>query len=231
MGGTDFNGFPEAGISFLQGLQENNNKAWFEAHRTEYEEYLLEPARAFASEMADRLSALTSEPVEGKLFRIYRDVRFSKDKRPYKNHIGVAFGEAGREKGETPGFYFHLEPPTVMLGGGLHEFPKDFLEAYREVLADPVRAATARGLTETLACDGYELWGKTYKRVPKGFDAGGSECRSSVAWRAFRGHHGTDTGRGAFIGILGPLREASQTGSAARDLARRSNRGTLTRWS
>ena len=171
MGETDFNGFPEAGISFLQGLQENNNKAWFEAHRTEYEEHLLEPARAFASEMADRLSALTGEPVEGKLFRIYRDVRFSKDKRPYKNHIGVAFGEAGREKRETPGFYFHLEPPTVMLGGGLHEFPKDYLEAYREVLADPVRAATARGLTETLARDGYELWGKTYKRVPKGFDA------------------------------------------------------------
>jgi uncharacterized protein (TIGR02453 family) len=168
-----FTGFPPGAVTFLEGLRENNNKTWFEAHRGEYEGQLLEPTRTFAEDMAERLNAVVApsgQAFVGSLFRIYRDVRFSKDKSPYKSHVGIVFGPSARSKTEAPGFYFHLEPPNIMLGAGLHMFPKPVLERYRDTVADPDRGPELRQLLDGIVAQGYDVWGKTYKRVPAGFD-------------------------------------------------------------
>ena len=168
-----FDGFRPETVRFLEGLRDNNNKVWFQAHKADYERYVLEPTRAFAEDMAERLTALTGPAgggIKGSPFRIYRDVRFSKDKSPYKTHVGVAFGAADRGKVEGPGFYFHLEPPTVMLGGGMHEFTPGTLAKYRDAVVDAREGEALREVVDTMLRDGYELWGKGYKRVPRGYD-------------------------------------------------------------
>ena len=171
--GDAFDGFRPEAISFLEGLRENNNRVWFESHKNDYERYVLEPTRSFAEDMADRLTALVGlvgGGIKGSPFRIYRDIRFSKDKSPYKTHIGVPFGAAGRGKVEGPGFYFHLEPPTVMLGGGMHEFTPATLAKYRDAAVDAREGEALRAVVDGVLRGGYELWGKGYKRVPRGYD-------------------------------------------------------------
>ena len=91
-----FTGFPKETIRFLAGLHKNNNKVWFEGHREDYEAYFMEPAKAFVVAIAPRLCkldpAINAEPrVNASILRINRDVRFSKDKSPYKDHLDLWF--------------------------------------------------------------------------------------------------------------------------------------------
>jgi uncharacterized protein (TIGR02453 family) len=168
-----FNGFPPGAVTFLEGLREHNEKPWFEAHRQQYEDDLLEPGRVFAEAMAARLDGLMppeSHPVRGSLFRIYRDVRFSKDKTPYKTHLGIAFGPEGRSK-ESAGFYFQIDPVHLFLGAGMHAFPKEVLAAFRDAAVDPVEGPRLREAIEAVTASGpYEVWGQSYKKVPRGYD-------------------------------------------------------------
>ena len=95
-----FSGFPKGTVSFLRDLAANNNREWFTAHRPEYETAVLEPARAFVRVMGERLRRLSpqikAEPrIDGSLFRLYRDIRFSPDKSPYKTNLGIFFWKAG----------------------------------------------------------------------------------------------------------------------------------------
>jgi uncharacterized protein (TIGR02453 family) len=171
--GHGFDGFRPGTVSFLEGLRENNNKVWFQSHKADYERFVLEPMRAFAEDMAERLTTLAGPAgggISGTPFRIYRDVRFSKDKSPYKTHLGVPFGRADRRHTEGPGFYFHLEPPTVMLGGGMYGFTPAALSKYRDAVVDAREGEALRELVDGAIRDGYELWGKGYKRVPRGYD-------------------------------------------------------------
>ena len=104
MGEGGFAGFPPEAVTFLEELRTHNEKTWFVAHKNEYENSLLEPVRAFAADMADRLTTVVGPEgggVLGSPFRIYRDVRFSKDKSPYKTYAGVPFGRADRGKGKA----------------------------------------------------------------------------------------------------------------------------------
>jgi uncharacterized protein (TIGR02453 family) len=170
-----FSGFPPQAITFLEELRAHNERTWFQAHKTEYEDYVLEPVKAFAADMAERLTSLIGPDggvVRGSPFRIYRDVRFSKDKSPYKTHIGVPFGAADRGRGEGPGFYFHVEPPEIMLGGGMHEFTPKALARYRDAVVDPIEGPRLRKTVDAVVRGGYALWGKGYKRVPRGYDPG-----------------------------------------------------------
>ncbi|MGM0620701.1 MAG: DUF2461 domain-containing protein [Bacteroidota bacterium] len=121
-------------LQFLQELAENNNREWFEANRTRYTEsrekmlfltdVLINEIRKFDSEIA---------PMNPKdcLFRIFRDVRFSKDKRPYKTNFGSFIAPGGRKSGHA-GYYFHVEPSGSFVGGGIYMPPAGPLKAIRK---------------------------------------------------------------------------------------------------
>jgi uncharacterized protein (TIGR02453 family) len=172
-----FEGFRPQAFRFLRGIARNNNRAWFEQHRSDYERYLLEPAKDLVEALGGRLRRLSKdvqfEPrVNGSIRRINRDIRFSPDKRPYKDHLDLWFWQGKGQMGEAPGYWFRLRADTLLLGAGLHEFSSATLERYRAAVVDETRGrALQRALTKTLRA-GYELGGRRYKRVPSGFDPG-----------------------------------------------------------
>jgi len=173
-----FSGFPEKTVIFLRKLAANNNREWFTTHRPEYEAAVLEPAKAFVRTMGERLRRLSpgikDEPrTDGSLFRIFRDTRFSPDKSPYKTNLGIYFWEGKGSRLECSGYYFHLEPPTLMLSAGLYIFPRTLLERYRRAVADPEYGAELVAIVKKItARPGYTLGGEHYRRVPAGYDIG-----------------------------------------------------------
>lgn len=172
-----FQGFPKEAVRFLSDLERNNDREWFEAHRSDFETHLMDPARGFVLAMGEQLREISpgvvADPRTDKsIFRIHRDTRFSKDKSPYKTHLGIFLWEGKRPKMECPGFYFHLEPRELMLGVGLYMFPKTMIEAYRRAVVHPVYGkALAEAVESVLSDNDFTLGGKHYKRVPAGFDA------------------------------------------------------------
>jgi uncharacterized protein (TIGR02453 family) len=171
-----FSGFPNRTVTFLCDLAAHNDRDWFAAHKGEYEDAVLAPARAFVLAMGERLRRLTPairfDPrANGSLFRIYRDTRFSPDKSPYKTNLGIFFWEGGGPRMDCPGYYFHLEPPTLMLGGGLYIIPRPLLESYRRTIADPEYGPELAGIVKKIASrPGFTVGGEHYKRVPGGYD-------------------------------------------------------------
>ncbi|MEW6530185.1 MAG: DUF2461 domain-containing protein [Thermodesulfobacteriota bacterium] len=172
-----FEGFPTKGVEFLQQLTEHNDREWFAQHKDEYNEYLLAPARDFVTALGERLRKISpgiiADPrTDRSIFRINRDTRFAKDKSPYKTHLGIFFWEGNRPKMECPGFYFHLEPPTVMLAAGLYCFPKHLLETYRDAVVSPKHGpALTKAIREVTKPNGYEIGEIHYKKTPRGYDA------------------------------------------------------------
>jgi len=172
---TAFNGFPDETLAFFRGLAKHNDKQWFEKHRGDFDAHVIEPARGFVAAVGQRLAKLApgihADPrVDKSIFRVHRDVRFSKDKRPYKTHLAIFFWDGTRPKMECPGFYFHLDPDKLMIGGGLYMFQPDQLAEYRRSVDD---AKLARRLEQALkdrvrrSCDATHV--EPFKRVPKGF--------------------------------------------------------------
>ncbi len=171
-----FAGFPPQTLEFLRGLGENNDKAWFTAHRADYETHYLEPAKAFVAALGDRLAGIAPEiqalpKINGSIFRINRDVRFSKDKRPYKDHIDLWFWEGEDRKQGSSGFFFRLRHDRVLLGAGMHGFPKEHLVRFRDAVDDDTSGAALATVGKTLARADIALEGQSYKRVPRGYDA------------------------------------------------------------
>jgi uncharacterized protein (TIGR02453 family) len=144
-----FTGFQPAAFTFLRGLARHNRREWFEAHREQYETQVREPMRALVDEL-DAVLGKTAPEFRGdpkkSVFRIYRDVRFSKDKSPYKTHIACwlfhhdAGHGVGQEAHGGAGFYVHVEPGACMVGGGIWMPPKFALDRIRERLADDPRS-------------------------------------------------------------------------------------------
>ena len=171
-----FNGFSEETIKFLIELQSNNNREWFTVNKSRYEKFIKEPSKQFSVVMADALSELSAKehqpaPFEYSIFRIHRDVRFSKDKSPYKTNIGALFWQGDKPKMENPGFYFHLEPPNLMLGNGLYEFSKEYLKVYRDSVVDLKTGKDLRNAIQKVQENGpYSIGGQHYKRIPRGYE-------------------------------------------------------------
>ncbi|MCP4131415.1 MAG: DUF2461 domain-containing protein [bacterium] len=175
-----FNGFPKEALRFLEQLKKNNSREWFLKHKEEYENVILNPSRLFVTEMGIRLQKISPHiiyeaRVNRSLFRLNRDTRFSKDKTPYKTNIGIFFWEGSGKRMECPGFYFHLEPSSMMLGAGLYQFPKELLPVYRDAVVDPV---LGKELPKAIKKIGEADFGKavcgmpvdSYKKVPRGYD-------------------------------------------------------------
>jgi len=163
-----FEGFRPEAIAFLAELAANNDRAWFAPRKGEYERLLRAPLESLCVALGDRFAArglpLTADPVRSP-FRIYRDVRFSKDKTPYKTAASARFMATGG----GPGAYFHLEPGEIYAGGGLWRPEPPVLARWRRMVdADPapIRAAiTDPGFVA--AFGGLE--GDRLTRVPAGF--------------------------------------------------------------
>jgi len=173
----EFSGFQEETLKFLYDLSINNNKSWFEENRHIFNEYVLGPAQAFVVELGNRLMSIAPEVVadpriDKSIFRFHRDVRFSKNKEPYKTHIGLLFWEGPFKKMENSGFYMQVNSKSIFLGAGLYQFPKHIMHAYREAIVDKQKGKTFKNaINEVSQKSDFQFGGLHYKRVPRGFDA------------------------------------------------------------
>jgi uncharacterized protein (TIGR02453 family) len=171
-----FSGFTKETVRFFNGLRRNNDREWFLAHRDIYDRHVMEPAKAFVLAMGERLRkavpGIIAVPVVNKsIFRLNRDTRFSLDPSPYKTNLGLYFWEGTKKRMESPGFYFHLEPPDLFLGGGFYMLPDSLLGRFRKAVVDPKLGRELAGILAALAeRKEYEIGGKHFKRVPAGTD-------------------------------------------------------------
>jgi len=160
---------PPSVFSFLEDLKENNHREWFQNNKTRYQEQY-NYALQFADELLIRMKQIdTIETISGKksLFRINKDVRFSKDKSPYKTNIGGALTRA--TKYLRGGYYFHIEPGNCFLGGGFWApSPEDLKHIRLQIAADPGPLQQILSSKEFIATFG-QLEGEQLKSAPKGF--------------------------------------------------------------
>jgi uncharacterized protein (TIGR02453 family) len=170
---VSFTGFPRETVRFLAALAKHNDKAWFDAHRGDYEGAFLAPAQAFVKALAPRLEKLDAdvhaEPrVNGSIMRINRDVRFAKDKAPYKDHLDLWFWTGERKGWDSSGFFFRITPDRLLLGAGMHRFEPARLARYREAVLEPKRGQELARIAARLRKLGYEVGTETYKKPPRG---------------------------------------------------------------
>ena len=106
------------------------------------------------------------------IFRIHRDIRFSKEKIPYKTHLGIYFWEGEAKKLENPGFYFQFDKDTGFIGVGMHIFPKEMMAAYRTAVIDPKKGEKLVKIIKDISkkSSEYILGWKKYKQTPRGYD-------------------------------------------------------------
>jgi uncharacterized protein (TIGR02453 family) len=177
----NFPGFRAQALRFQRQLKRNNRREWFLEHREEYDAEVLGPLRLFVEEMDVRLATLAPEIVgdpKKAVFRIYRDVRFSKDKSPYKTHAACWFQHRGAGRGvgsEThgagAGFYFHLEPGHSLVAGGIWMPPRESLALLRDAVAarTGLFTATLAGRAFKKRFGSLNTEGRL-TRVPRGYD-------------------------------------------------------------
>ncbi|MCO4747711.1 MAG: DUF2461 domain-containing protein [Proteobacteria bacterium] len=156
--------------AFLRGLRATNERAWFEDHRKAYEQDLIEPAKAFVREAAVALADIDGElvaeaRVNGSIFRMNRDLRFSKDKRPYREELGFRFWVGDRKQGLS-GFYMRVLPEAIGVATGMWAFDKHSRERYRNAVAGDEGEALAATLTALQARGGH-ITAEELKRTPK----------------------------------------------------------------
>ncbi len=174
---NEFTGFSKETVRFFTALRKNNDRDWFAANKETYERRVIAPAKLFITAMGERLRTIVPgivavPAVNKSIFRIYRDTRFSLDPAPYKTNLGIYFWDGARSRMESAGFYVGLEPPDIMLGGGLYVIPDNLLGRYRQAVVDPKKGAELGRIVAALrAVPGCAVEGVHYKRVPAGFDA------------------------------------------------------------
>lgn len=166
--------FTKQTFEFLSALAANNTRAWFDAHRQDYEASVRTPALSFISDMADEMPAIsphfTALPnkVGGSLMRIHRNLRFSRDKTPYKTNIGIQFRhEVGRDI-HAPGYYVHIEPGKCFVAAGLWHPDADALFKIREAIVnngDDWLAARDNGVFRK----NFSLEGGALTNAPRGY--------------------------------------------------------------
>jgi uncharacterized protein (TIGR02453 family) len=173
-----FEGFDREFFKFFRDLAKNNEKTWFEANKERYRARVVEPLSAFITALAPKLHKISPRfradprPNGGSMFRIHRDVRFAKDKSPYKTHAAAHFRHERAKDVHAPGFYLHLAPKEVMFGGGLWMPEPAVLAQIRNAIAESpkswAKATSAKSVA--VAFGGLSEDGDKLSRPPKGFD-------------------------------------------------------------
>ncbi|MFT6557993.1 DUF2461 domain-containing protein [Sneathiella sp.] len=172
----NFNGFSEDFQAFFKELKENNNRDWFAANKKRYQDIVQYPISDFVADLGPKLEEIAPcyvadpRPNRGSMFRIYRDIRFSKDQRPYKDHAACQFRHQAGKNAHAPGFYIHLADDGVHYGGGIWMPPSPKLAL--------IRQAIDKNQDKWLSITQDETFLKTFgalnsegalKRPPKGF--------------------------------------------------------------
>jgi uncharacterized protein (TIGR02453 family) len=185
-----FTGFRPAAFTFFRGLRRNNDPAWFKPRKPVYEAEVLAPFRALVGAVGAALGEagipLAGDPLRS-IFRIYRDVRFSADKRLYKTHAGAVLTRSGGKR--DPGLlYLHLEPGESMVGAGFwHPEPQLLARLRRAILGD---SDVFLEIADGLAAAGSPISSDaTLTRPPRGFEAAkGTPVADYVCWKSFTAH-------------------------------------------
>jgi uncharacterized protein (TIGR02453 family) len=161
--------FTDELFGFLKQLRRHNKREWFQANKSRYEEVVRNPCLRFIADVAAPLQRVSPwlvadpHPTRGSLFRIYRDTRFSADKRPYKTHVGMSFPHRGtKQKVHLPGFYLHLEPRGCFAAAGCWHPDNPTLIQIRS-------AIVARPEAWKKAVRNLELEGDSLSRPPRGY--------------------------------------------------------------
>ncbi|CAH0995069.1 hypothetical protein EMA8858_01189 [Emticicia aquatica] len=158
-------------LQFLTYLQENNNREWFQSNKKDYEK-LKEEFEALCQDILSGLTLFQEDLINTKvkdcIFRINRDVRFSKDKSPYKNYISAAFGPGGRHSNKID-FYIQIQPDATILGGGMWAPTPTQLASFRQEI--DYNPAMLKGIIEDESFNKYfnEIHGEKVKKMPKGY--------------------------------------------------------------
>ena len=172
-----FEGLPRDYFAFFKELKANNNREWFNDNKPRFRDSVQEPLAAFVEAMGPRLKKVSKHFVAdprlngGSVFRIYKDVRFSKDKTPYKTHGGVQFRHALGEDAHAPGFYVHLAADEVFYGGGIWHPPAPQLLMIREAIRDKAKPWKSATTSAVFLKRFKNVRGEGLKRPPRGFDA------------------------------------------------------------
>ncbi len=166
-----FEGFPKEGLTFLKQLKKNNNREWFAEHKSEYEDYVKFPMQLFIAAMKEPLEEFAPEidvnPKKG-MFRIYRDVRFSKNKDPYKTHVAALFHPKGHWE-ERAGYYVHIEPGNIYVGGGIYMPDAAQLKNIRAAIAGRSKEFLAIVENKTFKKQFGGVQGEKLQRAPLGY--------------------------------------------------------------
>lgn len=167
--------FSSQGMTFLKHLEKNNNRDWFHENKSDYEDLIRTPALNFIDDMENDLTHLSphflaiSKKVGGSLMRVHRDVRFSKDKSPYKTNIGIQFRHEMGKDVHAPGFYVHIAPDECFVGVGIWRPDSTALGKIRDAIIERDTTWLA-AVNDKKFKRNYELSGESLKNAPRGYD-------------------------------------------------------------
>jgi len=168
--------FDKEFFGFLKELKQNNNREWFTDNKERYRSVVQEPLLRFISDFSEPLHGISREfvadprPTGGSMFRIYRDVRFAKDKSPYKTHAAAQFRHRGGRDAHAPAFYLHLEPGNVFVGAGSWHPDGASVALIRTAIAENPKG-WQKIVENPDFSKSHTLVGESLKRPPRGFDA------------------------------------------------------------
>ena len=166
--------FTESSMKFLRQLEKNNNRDWFNDHKQEYEDRVRTPALDLIADMADTIESLSPhflaipKKVGGSMMRPYRDVRFGKDKRPFKTNVGIQFRHFQARDVHAPGFYLHIEPGNSFVGAGIWHPDSGPLAAVRRAIDERSKKWLQVSRSKPFASQ-FELSGASLSNPPRGY--------------------------------------------------------------
>lgn len=183
-----FPGFRPEALEFLKQLAQNNDRSWFKPRKTIYEDEVLWPLRCLISDVTRETQArgipLSGDP-KGAVFRIYRDTRFSKDKRPYKTHAAALLTRTGDRRVHIGSFYIHIEPNNCLMGAGFWRAETSFVRQWRARMAQ--NPDQFFEMVNKLDASGLKLeTDEQLKRLPRGFDVEpAAPIADYMRWKSF----------------------------------------------
>ena len=172
-----FAGYPQEGVDFLSELAKNNDRAWFNERKADFDELIQKPTQAFVVALGQRLQLVSpgigydTRLVGGSIMRIYRDIRFSKDKTPFHTKVRLVFWDGPSRKEMLSGIHVQIDPAGAGVFLGIWEFERAQLSGYRDaVLDDSLGTGLEQAIRAVQAAGGYTVGGEHFKRVPQGYD-------------------------------------------------------------